>query len=175
MFRLFRRISLTQTEHVYHAYHYRDRHNVAYRPQPGTILPTGWSCDWKSWEYNDLDIYQDCLQDEFEITSLIEPLAHEISSSKSVFYAGGEYYFHFPAEMMILQRFTGTFKSHDDFVQRFRTELKAGTWVDVPICETPPGLLTLEEIRAHPLLSREVLGGEELSEIVDEIIKKREH
>ncbi|KAJ7613157.1 hypothetical protein FB45DRAFT_874678 [Roridomyces roridus] len=167
----FPRFKFNMTEHVYHL---EDRYNVSYRPQPGTILPDGWSCDWKSWKYNDLDIYQDNLQDSFGITAWIEPLAHQVRSSKFVFHAGGEYYWHFPAEILDLKRFTGTFESHDDFVQRFEEEMENGTWVKVPFVQRPPGLLTLEEIRAHPEVLRFGLAKGRLSEIIDEIHKKRD-
>ncbi|KAJ7609880.1 hypothetical protein FB45DRAFT_1122519 [Roridomyces roridus] len=194
MFHLLPRIPLTQTvgfwrhersaivrfsvaaRRLPRIYQQVDRHNIRYRPKPGTIVPTGWSCDWKTWEYNNLDEYQNDVQYNFGITSFIEPLAHEVRSARFVFYAGGDYYFHFPAdsELFTLKRFTGTFKLRDDFVQCFKAELEAGAWMEVPALPDPPGLLTSEEVRAHPELMHGGLGHERWSALVTEIINKRE-
>ncbi|KAJ7616135.1 hypothetical protein FB45DRAFT_1035288 [Roridomyces roridus] len=102
-------------------------------------LPSGWSCDWESWRFNLMPLYQEDIEEFWELTALVEPMAFDVFSAHFVFHAAGEYYFHFPNEAdpgyTMTRRFTGKFASHDDFLERFKGELNQGRWVEV---EMPP-------------------------------------
>ncbi|KAJ7614133.1 hypothetical protein FB45DRAFT_1036237 [Roridomyces roridus] len=114
------------------------RNHYAYRTESANI-PPGWSCKWESWECNPLvSVFQDDLQNDWGIISIIHPLAYEIDGDHFLFHAGGKYYFHLPGAandewgVMTTKRFTGWFASHDDFLERFEVELDKGRWVELP-------------------------------------------
>ncbi|KAJ7616133.1 hypothetical protein FB45DRAFT_873404 [Roridomyces roridus] len=112
-------------------------------------LPAGWSCNWESWEFNSMSLYQDDLEEFWELTALIEPLAFDVLSAHFVFHAGGEYYFHFPhdakTEDTMTKRFTGKFASHDDFLERFKGELDHGRWVELELSPSARRFLRLDD------------------------------
>ncbi|KAJ7646463.1 hypothetical protein FB45DRAFT_1098188 [Roridomyces roridus] len=165
---------------VRHDYDLMPLNRYAYRNNTANI-PKGWSCNWESWEYNGLvSLFQDDLQDQWGIEAIVEPLAFQLPRHgyHFVFHAGGEYYFHFPAHVnedyMTTKRFTARFSSHDDFLKRFKAELDAGHWVELPAPDFDKhgfAMLTDEEASAHPEIFS--LPTEEMLKRIDDIQANR--